>query len=64
MLRLYEVYPDAAILHTLCAKLSWSHLRKLIYLEEPIQRDFYATMAINERWSVRVMNERIEAYHA
>jgi predicted nuclease of restriction endonuclease-like (RecB) superfamily len=61
MLRLYEAYPDAAILHTLCAKLSWSHLRKLMYIDEPTQRDFYATMAVNERWSVRVMNERINS---
>ncbi|MDR1786082.1 MAG: DUF1016 N-terminal domain-containing protein [Spirochaetaceae bacterium] len=63
MLKLYETYPDKTILQTVSAKLSWSHFCKLIYLEEPIQRDFYATMAINERWSVRVMNERIEANH-
>jgi len=31
MVKLYEVFDDEKILHTLCAKLTWSHFRKLIY---------------------------------
>jgi predicted nuclease of restriction endonuclease-like (RecB) superfamily len=61
MLKLYEVFSDEPILHTLCAKLSWSHIRKLMYIQDDIQRDFYTTMAINERWSVRTLNERINS---
>jgi predicted nuclease of restriction endonuclease-like (RecB) superfamily len=61
MIKFYEVFNDKQILHTLCAKLSWSHIRKLMYIEDNTQRDFYTTMAINERWSVRTMSERINS---
>jgi predicted nuclease of restriction endonuclease-like (RecB) superfamily len=61
MLKLYEVFKDEQILYTVCTKLSWSHIRKLMYIQDDTQRDFYATMAVNERWSVRTMNERINS---
>jgi predicted nuclease of restriction endonuclease-like (RecB) superfamily len=32
-----------------------------MYLDEPSKRDFYMTLAINEHWSVRTMNERINS---
>ena len=59
MVKFYEVFDDEQILHTLCAKLTWSHLRKLITLKDPTKIDFYATLAINERWSVRELDGRI-----
>jgi hypothetical protein len=34
MVRFAEVFPDEKILHTLCAKLSWSHFRLIIYLND------------------------------
>lgn len=34
MVRFAEVFPDEKILHTLCTKLSWSHFRLLIYLDD------------------------------
>jgi hypothetical protein len=61
MLKFYEVFNNKQILQTLSAKLSWSHFCKLMYIEDDTQRDFYMTMAINERWSVRIMNERINS---
>ncbi|GHV02495.1 DUF1016 domain-containing protein [Spirochaetia bacterium] len=61
MLKFYEVFNDQEILHTVCAKLSWSHLRQIMYIEESAKRDFYLTMTINEHWSVRTMNERINS---
>jgi len=45
MVRFAEVYPDAKILHALSAKLSWTHFRQIIYLNDPLQRDFYAEMS-------------------
>jgi lysyl-tRNA synthetase class II len=61
MLKFYEVFSDKQILQTLSAKLSWSHFCKLMYIKDDTQRDFYTTMTINERWSVRTMNERINS---
>ncbi len=60
-IKLSIVFQDVTILHTLCAKLSWSHLRNIIYIENPIQREFYIQMSIHERWSVRVLQERIDS---
>ena len=39
-LRIAEVFPDAQILHTLCSQLSWSHLRLIIQIDEPLKREF------------------------
>ncbi len=44
MVRFAEVFQDEKILHTLCAKLSWSHFRLIIYLDDDLKRDFYAEM--------------------
>ena len=61
MVKLYEVFGDEKILHTLCTKLTWSHFRKLIYIKEPLKMEFYSTMVLNERWSVRELDERINS---
>lgn len=58
---LAEVFPDQEILHTVCAKLSWSHLKAIISIEDPLKRDFYIEITQLERWSVRQLQERINA---
>ena len=60
-IKLNAVIDDLTILHTVCAKLSWSHIRNLIYIESPIKREFYIQMSIHERWSVRALQERIDS---
>ena len=59
MVRFAEVFPDPEILHTLCAKLSWSHFRQIIYLRDDLQRNFYAEMCRIENWSVRTLGRKI-----
>jgi predicted nuclease of restriction endonuclease-like (RecB) superfamily len=59
MVRFAEVFPDEKILHTVCAKLSWSHFRLIIYLEDDLKRDFYAEMCRLEGWSVRTLEKKI-----
>ena len=61
MVRCAEVFPDPKILHALCAKLSWSHLRRIIYLDDPLKRDFYAEMCRIEHWSVRTLHQKIQS---
>lgn len=58
-LRIAEVFPDEKILHTLCAQLSWSHLRLLLGIDDPLKRDFYIEMGRQEHWSVRQLQERV-----
>lgn len=60
-IKLNSVIEDITILHTLCAKLSWSHIRNLIYIENPIKREFYIQMTVHERWSVRTLQERMDS---
>jgi predicted nuclease of restriction endonuclease-like (RecB) superfamily len=59
--KLSVVFQDFTIVHTVCAQLTWSHLRAIIYIDDYIKREFYIQMAIYERWSVRVLQERIDS---
>lgn len=59
MIRFAEVFPDRQIVHALSAQLSWTHLREIIYIEDPLKRDFYAEMCRIERWSTRILKEKI-----
>ena len=56
-----EVFYEKEILHTLCAKLSWSHIRLIINMEDSLKRMFYIEMCSLERWSVRQFQERIQS---
>jgi predicted nuclease of restriction endonuclease-like (RecB) superfamily len=55
------VFQDIEILHTLCTKLTWSHIREIIYIENELKREFYTQMCIHERWSVRTLQNRIDS---
>ncbi len=59
MVRFAEAFQDEKILHTLCAKLSWSHFRLIIYLDDDLKRDFYVEMSRLEGWSVRTLEKKI-----
>lgn len=56
-----EVFPDREILHTLCAKLSWSHLKLVMGIDDPLKRNFYIEITQLENWSVRQLQERINS---
>ncbi len=56
-----SVFPDRAIVSALGRQLSWTHLKTLIYISEPLKRDFYIEIAKVERWSVRQLQERIKS---
>lgn len=59
MKRFAEAFPDEQIVYALSAILSWTHFRQLIYLDHPLQRDFYAEMCRIERWSTRTLEKKI-----
>ena len=59
MLRFAEVFPDAEIVSALRRELSWTHLKSIIYLDDPLKRDFYAEMCRIERWSTRTLVQKI-----
>ena len=61
MVRFAEVFQEAQIVHALRAQLSWTHLRRIIYLDDPLKRDFYAEMCRIERWSTRTLHDKIQS---
>ncbi|MGL5218862.1 Uncharacterized conserved protein [Plesiomonas shigelloides] len=56
-----ECYTDEPIVSALRRQLSWTHIKTLIYIDDPLKRDFYSQMAICEHWSTRTLDERIGA---
>ena len=60
MVRFAELFPDTQIVATLSQQLSWSHIKEILPLKKPFQRDFYAEMCRIERWSIRVLRKKID----
>ena len=59
MLRFAESFPSLEIVSSLSRQLAWSHFLEIIYLKDPLKRDFYVHMCGQERWSVRTLRERM-----
>ncbi len=59
--RFAEVFTDFQIVHTLCTQLSWSHIRFIIPIKDPLKREFYTQICKLEKWSVRTFRERINS---
>jgi predicted nuclease of restriction endonuclease-like (RecB) superfamily len=60
MIRFVEVFPAQEIVYALSRQLGWTHFRTIIYLTDPLQRDFYAEMCRIERWSTRTLRAKIQ----
>lgn len=52
---------DKQNLATLSQQLSWSHFIELIILDEQLKIEFYSQMAIIDKWSVRVLRDRVDS---
>ena len=52
MVRFAEVFPDEPIVSALRRQLTWTHLKRLIYIDDPLKRDFYTEMCRLEHWSL------------
>jgi predicted nuclease of restriction endonuclease-like (RecB) superfamily len=61
MVQFYLTYPEQNIVSTLSRQLSWSHFVELLPVTQPLARDFYTQMAVNDKWSVRTLRNRIDA---
>lgn len=61
MLRFAEVFPDERIVSAARRQLSWTHFKTLIYIDDPLKRDFYLQMCQQEGWSTRTLQERLDS---
>jgi len=59
MIRFVEVFPNEEIVSALRRQLSWTHFKQIIYLDDPLKRDFYAEMSRIERWSTRTLEKKM-----
>lgn len=59
MVRFVEVFPDEQIVSALRRQLGWTHFEEIIYLDDPLRREFYAEMCRIERWSTRTLQAKI-----
>jgi len=59
MVRFAEAFPEVSIVSALRRQLTWTHFKSLMYLEDPLKRDFYAEMCRIERWSTRTLEKKI-----
>jgi predicted nuclease of restriction endonuclease-like (RecB) superfamily len=60
MVKFAESFPDAAIVSTLSTQLSWSHMVTIVALKTPQARQYYASQAAQDGWSVRELAHQIE----
>ena len=61
MMQFAAAFPDKKIVNSLIRQLSWSHIKILIPVSDPLKREFYIEMCKLEKWSVRVFQERIQS---
>ena len=55
-----ERFPDLSIWTPLVSKLSWTHFLQVISIEDDLKRQFYLTMAADQRWSKRTLKAKID----
>ncbi len=61
MMKFYSLFLDIEIVSALSRQLSWTHFKAIIYIDDPLKRDFYLYLCAEERWSTRVLSERIDS---
>ena len=61
MIRFAEAFPDSKIVSAAQRQLTWTHFKSLIYLDDPLKRDFYAEMCRIEGWNTRTLNKKIQS---
>jgi predicted nuclease of restriction endonuclease-like (RecB) superfamily len=54
------IFPDERIVSALRRQLSWTHIKTLIYMDDPLKRQFYIEMCKLEKWSSRQLQERVK----
>lgn len=59
-LRAAETFSEDDIVSATQRQLSWTHIKSLIYIKDPLERQFYAQMCSMEHWDTRTLDEKID----
>ncbi len=60
MMKFASAFPDIAIVTSLMSQLSWSHFLQVIPIEDELARNFYLSVAADQRWSTRTLKAKID----
>ena len=60
MIQFSQLFPNEEIVSTLATKLFWSHFMEVLPLKDDVAREFYITIAANERWSIKRLRKEID----
>jgi predicted nuclease of restriction endonuclease-like (RecB) superfamily len=60
MMQFAEEFPDFQIVTQIASQLSWSHFLEIFPIKDPLQREFYLTMAAYEGWGRNLLREKID----
>ena len=63
MRQFYITYSNDEIFYTLCRKLSWSHNRLIMRVQDSKAREWYLREAAREQWSVRQLERNINSFY-
>lgn len=61
MIKFSKLYPEQQICVTLSQQLSWSHIVRLIAIDDELKRAFYTELCKLEHWSVRTFKQKIDS---
>lgn len=59
----YLTYPEQNKFYTLCRKLTWSHNRLIMRVENESARVYYLNEAAQQSWSVRTLERNINTFY-
>ena len=59
-LRSAETFSEDEIVSATQRQLTWTHLKTLVYIKDPLERQFYAQMCCIEHWDTRTLDEKID----
>ena len=60
MMQFATLFPDEQIVAQFSRKLFWSHFIEVLSLKDPLQREFYITMAASGRWGRDRLRKEID----
>ena len=61
--KFYLTFSDIEILHTRVQNLNWSHIRRLLSVNNPEAREWYLKTAAEDMWSVKTLDRNISTQY-
>jgi predicted nuclease of restriction endonuclease-like (RecB) superfamily len=58
---LSSVFPNEKIFSALRRKLNWTSIKTIIYIDDPLKRDFYIEICAMNHWSTRLLREWVNS---